>query len=260
MEKNRDKWIMRPFNALFFAMLTVFTVILVVVSAALRSADDMTKRVILACVCLFTTVIFFIYKYYLSIDKEYDIIRDEMGMGGFNWWGELPLHLCNINMMLIPIAVLLKIRPLESFCFFAAPLGAMAALAMPGYGFEGYSIILPRMLGFFGTHFMIFIEGLAITTFKLYKPAFSDIPLTLLTALITLLGVSAINLILRWTEVYPNANYFYSIETEDNVILDMFYRWLPVPVLYIMPCIGILAFYMFVITSIFHISDVLRLR
>ena len=260
METNRDKWIMRPFNALFFALLTFFVAVLIAASVALRGAGDMTKRIILACVCLFTTLTFFIYKYYLSIDKEYDIIRDEMGMGGFNWWGELPLHLCNINMMLIPIAVLLKIRPLESFCFFAAPLGALAALTMPGEGFEGYSLLLPRMMGFFGTHFMIFIEGLAITTFRLYKPAFRDIPLTMLTALITLLGVSAINLILRWTGVYPNANYFYSIESENNAILDMFYRWLPVPVLYIMPCIGILAFYMFVITGIFHISDVLRLK
>ena len=260
METNSEKWIMRPFNALFFALLTFFTAVLIVASVALRSAGDMTKRIILACVCIFTTVTFFIYKYYLSIDKEYDDIRDEMGMGGFNWWGELPLHLCNINMMLIPIAVLLKIRPLESFCFFAAPLGAMAALAMPGEGFEGYSLLLPRMMGFFGTHFMIFIEGLAITTFRLYKPAFRDIPLTMLTALITLLGVSAINLILRWTGVYPNANYFYSIESENNAVLDMFYRWVPIPVIYIMPCIGILAFYMFVITGIFHISDVLRLK
>ena len=248
---------MRPFNALFFTVLAVFVLILIIASAALRNVGDMTKRIILACICLFTTITFFIYKYYLSIDKEYDKIRDEIGMGGFNWWGELPLHLCNINMMLTPIAVLLDIKPLEAFCFFAGPLGALMALVMPGEGFEGYSLLLPRMLGFFGTHFMIFIEGLAIVTLGLYRPVFSDIPLAVLTALLTLLGISAINLILRRTGVYPNANYFYSIETENNAILDMFYRWIPVPVLYITPCIVILAVYMLVVTYLLSVSGLL---
>ena len=36
-----------------------------------------------------------------------------------------------------------KSRPLLSFCFFLAPLGAMMALAMPGTGFSGYSLLLP---------------------------------------------------------------------------------------------------------------------
>jgi uncharacterized membrane protein YwaF len=64
-------------------------------------------------------------------------------------------------MMLIPIAVATKSRPLMSFGFFMAPLGALMALLSPAVGFDGYSIWLPRMLGFYGTHFMIIIEGLA---------------------------------------------------------------------------------------------------
>ena len=40
-------------------------------------------------------------------------------------------------MILIPIAVLRKSRPLMSFSFFLGPLGALMALVMPGNGFNG---------------------------------------------------------------------------------------------------------------------------
>ena len=121
MAEKQEKWILKPFNALFWALLVLFIVILIAASAALRNQSVMTRKTVLSAACIFTFVWFFVYKYFLSIDKEYDAIRTEKGWGGFNWWGELPLHLCNINMMLIPVAVLANIRPLESFCFFAAP-------------------------------------------------------------------------------------------------------------------------------------------
>ena len=43
-------------------------------------------------------------------------------------------------MILIPIAVLKKSRPLMCFCFFLGPLGALMALLMPGNGFNGYEL------------------------------------------------------------------------------------------------------------------------
>ena len=69
-------------------------------------------------------------------------------------------------MILIPIAVLTNRRPLMSFCFFVGPLGALMALVMPGTGFDGYSILLPRMLGYYGTHFMVITAGFALADRK----------------------------------------------------------------------------------------------
>ena len=252
-ESNKDKWVLKSGNKLFFCLLSLFLCILAVLSVALRKESEMARSIVLSVMCAVTTVGFFVYKYFLSIDDEYSLIRTSKGMGEFNWLGELPLHLCNINMLFIPFAVLFRIRPLEAFCFFSAPLGALIALIMPGKEFENFSLLLPRMIGFFGTHFMILIEGLAIVTFGLYRPVFSDVLPALLTAVLILFCISVINMLMRWTGLYPNANYFYSIETEGNYFLELFHKWIPLPFLYMLPCILILAVYMVLFIGVYSI-------
>ena len=109
-------WTLRPFNAVFFGTAAVFLLLLIVSSLILRGRSEKTRKTVLVAACLVTFVGFFLYKYALSLDAEYDrLITD---MDGFNWWGELPLHLCNVNMILIPIAVLTDCKPLKGFCFF----------------------------------------------------------------------------------------------------------------------------------------------
>ena len=169
---NEEFWIMTPLNPLFYVISLCFLLLLTAASLAVRRKSDRTRRLVLVIASVVTLIGFFAYKYALSVDRDYDRIM--AAMNGFNWWGELPLHLCNINMILIPIAVMKDRRSLMSFCFFLGPLGALMALLMPGNGFEGYSILLPRMIGYYGTHFMVIIEGLALVTFGLYRPRFRD--------------------------------------------------------------------------------------
>ena len=245
-------WIMRPFNPLFILVFAGFIVLLTVASLLLRNKSRSTKETVLVVACILTLIGYFIYKYRLSKDSAYNEITAVMG--GFNWWGELPFQLCNINMIIIPIAVLKKSRPLMCFGFFLGPLGALMALVMPGNGFDGYSILLPRMLGYYGTHFMIVIEGLALVTFGLLRPRYSDIPKTLLATLPILLIVLAINYILRWTGLHPKSNYMFMMETEGNPLLELFYSWIPVPCLYLLPSFVILSAYMFLVTSGFFLA------
>ncbi len=254
---NQDFWIVSPLNRLFFITFAAFILLLVIASLLLRNKSEKVRETVLVVACIITLIGFFIYKYFLSIDSDYNVIT--ANMGGFNWWGELPLHLCNINMILIPIAVLRKSRPLKCFCFFLAPLGAMMALLMPGNGFAGYSLLLPRMLGYYGTHFMIVIEGLALVCFSLYRPKFRDLPRAILAALLIAFCTFLINLLLRWTGLHPKANYFFSVETEGNFLLDIFYSWIPVPFLYlIIPSVVILGTYMMLVTFPFELADRLR--
>ena len=248
-----DFWIMRPFNKLFNGVFICFILILIIASVLLRNKSESTKQMTLVIACICTMIGFVVYKYYLSLDKEFNIITADMG--GFNWWGELPLQLCNINMLLIPVAVMTKNRALSSFSFFVGPLGAMMALMMPSAGFSGYSIFLPRMLGYYGTHFMIVIEGLALVTFGLFKPRLSDLPRAILTVIIIAFVVFLFNLFLRWTGLFPKANYFFSVETEGNFLLEMFHKWIPVPFLYLLPSIVILGAYMLIITIPFELIE-----
>ena len=258
MGNETDFWVIRPFNTVFLITFAAFLLLLLAASILLRGKRESTRQTVLVIACLATLVGFFFYKYYLSQDADFNVITADMG--GFNWWGELPLQLCNINMILIPIAVLKKSRPLMSFCFFLGPLGALMALAMPGNGFSGYSLLLPRMLGYYGTHFMIVIEGLAIVCFGLYRPRFRDLPRTVVAALLIAFGVFVINMLLRWSGLHPKANYFFSVETEGNALLELFHSWIPVPFLYLLPCIVILGVYMALVTGAFAIADRVRAR
>ena len=258
MHLSADRLVIRPFNGVFLVTFGLFLAVLILASLLLRGKSGHVKQTVLIAACTVTFIGFFVYKYYLSQDAAFHELTADMG--GFNWWGELPLQLCNINMILIPIAVHRRSRPLMAFCFFLGPLGAMMALAMPGNSFGGYSLLLPRMLGYYGTHFMIVIEGLAIAAFGFYRPRFRDLPGTVLACLAIAFGVFLINLFLRWTGLHPRANYFFSVETEGNFLLEIFHRWIPVPFLYLLPCTGILLVYMGAVTAGFALADRLCAR
>ncbi len=258
MQTNSQLWIMHPFNRVFNLSLAAFVLLLVLASLLLRKKSEKAKQTVLVAACLVTLVGFFVYKFMLSLDRDYNVIT--AAMGGFNWWGELPLQLCNINMLLIPVAVMKKSRPLQCFCFFLGPLGAMMALVMPGNGFDGYSLLLPRMLGYYGTHFMIVIEGLALVCFGLFRPRLRDLPRAMLAALAISFCTFLVNVLLRWSGLHPKANYFFSMETEGNFLLELFHSWIPFPFLYLMPCLVILGVYMLLVTLPFALSDRVRAR
>ena len=245
--------IMHPFNSVFFACFALFLLLLALAGVILRGKSERAKKTVLVAACILTLIGFFVYKYFLSIDAEFN--EATAAMGGFNWWGELPLQLCNINMILIPIAVLTNRRPLMSFCFFVGPLGALMALVMPGTGFDGYPILLPRMLGYYGTHFMVIIDALALAVFGLYRPRFRDLPGTIAALLAVSLAVFGVNVLLRAAGLHPKANYFFSMETEGNPVLELFYRFVPYPYLYELPSFLILIPYMLLVTAGFALAD-----
>ena len=250
-------WILNTFNPIFFVLFALFIALLVAASLLLRKRSEKAKKTVLIAACLVTFVGFFVYKYFLSIDTAYDdIVKDTRG--GFSWWAELPMQLCIINMILIPIGVLTNSRPIKSFCFFLAPLGALMALIMPSKGFSGYSIFLPRMLGYYGTHFMIVIEGIALATLGLYRPKFKDFPLTILTFVILLLVIFGVNMLLIKTGLYDHANYFFTMEPEGISLLETFWGWISVPVLYLLPGAVILLAYMSLVTAPFAIADKMK--
>ena len=258
----RDYLILRPFNGLFFLLFAAFGLVFLVLSFLVRRRPDRVRRRVLAGLMLATLAFFIWYKVMLSLDAEYSALSAAAGKGEFNWWGELPLHLCNINMILIPVGVLLKKRSLMSFSFFLGPLGALMALMMPGVGFENCSILLPRMLGYYGTHFMVFYGGLALWTFGIYRPRFRDILPATLSALALCFVIFLVNLAFRGLGLNRYSNYFYNVETEGNPVLELFHSWLPYPFLYMIPCLLIGVPYMLIVTAAFfmirpgiHIRD-----
>ena len=249
-----EKFIIDPFNGVFFAMFGIFFAVLIASSILLRKASRKTKRTVLLAAFLITFVFYWVYKIFLSLDAEYDVILQENQGRAFSWWAELPLQLCNINLMLIPLACILDNKRLYAFCFVVAPLAALMAVLFPSLGFSGNSIFLMRNLGFYGTHMMIIVGGIAIASFGLYRPSFRDIPLTFLT----LVGISAVIIVFDFIVNkgcgISFVNYFYAMNPEGISILEVFYKLIPVPGLYIVVTgLVILIPYVVVVTGAFEL-------
>ena len=258
MEKERDDMndflILRSFNGLFFLLFAAFALVFLILSVILRRRSDRARRGVLAGLMLFTLAVFVWYKIMLSLDTEYSALCAAAGKGAFSWWGELPFQLCNINMILIPVAMLTKKRSLMGFSFFMGALGAAMALSMPGVGFQDCSILLPRMIGFYFTHFMVFFGSIALVSFGIYRPKFRDLPLVVVSVLVLSFLVFLFNMFLRLTGLHPFANYFFSVETEGNPILELFHSWLPYPYLFLLPSYLILIPYMLLVTALLNIG------
>ena len=246
------RFLIDHFNGTFFACLALTLLFLAVFWLIFRKRTDMTKRTAVAVLYLLTFAFFFLYKYWISVDEAYSVITEEAGNGAFSWWQELPLHLCNINLILIPVAMFTKNRPLESFCFFMAPIGAFFAMLAPSVGFYGYSIFVPRVFGYYLTHLLILISGPMISMLGIFAPRFRDFPLTVAFIAGISLAVFGISMLMRATGVNPHANYFYSIEPAPGSPLVTFHRWIPVPYLYLLPGVLILLPYMALVTLPFE--------
>ena len=74
MRTGADFWIVRPFNAVFNLLLMFFVLLLVLASLLLRRKQEKTKQIVLISVCAVTLIGYFLYKYALSLDKDYDVI------------------------------------------------------------------------------------------------------------------------------------------------------------------------------------------
>ncbi|MCF0151581.1 MAG: YwaF family protein [Firmicutes bacterium] len=226
--------IISPFNPVWFGCLIGGFAALGIATRLVRSTSARFRENLIAGAMIFTFICFWIYKYSVSIDMEYLQLRQEAGLADeqFSWWLELCLHLCNINMILIPFAVKLKKRGLLFITSVIGPLGALAALLMPGIGFAGYSLLTGRVLGFYFTHLMVLFGGLSVIAFDLYTPSLCDVPKGLASLFLLNFVIFLFNITVRSTGIETHANYFYNMEPEGNPILELFYSWLPVPFLY----------------------------
>lgn len=225
----------------------------VIIRIILRKANESTRKWTVIAICGLNIIAFFIYKAALSADTEF---LDAAGITQFNWFNELPIQLCNINMFLIPIGLITGKRGLLGFSFFVAPLGALMAVFFPEPAFTGFPLTIPRIMGFYGTHLLILVCALSLATLGLYRPRLKDFPQILITFIILSVVMHGVNLILRAT-VCPFANYFFTFHA-DISILNLFWSWIPVPLLYLLPGLAILLAYMGLVSLFFVIPDAIR--
>lgn len=249
---EKEKLVYRPFNGVFWAIIGILTVLYGALALVLKNCTMQTRETVMLVITGCVAVYYFIYKYRLSRDEEYDEMYYSQ-VGGFTWWYELPLHLCNINMFLVPLGILTANRFILGFAFFIGPVGAMMAILMPSDPFNNTSILKPRMRGYYITHFLITYNCLFLAVIGIYQPQYSDILPIVLVGIVLSFIIFLFNMFLRKKGIASKANYFYTVEPEENKVLQFFNKLIPYSYLYLIPVFIIFVPYMFLLTFIYKL-------
>lgn len=163
----------------------------------------------------------------------------------------LPLHMCSINAILLPIAVATKNETIGNLLLVWC-LGALIALVA---NFVQGSFLLtdPAFWFYYVPHTFEF--GIPVLLFTLgifhFKPKYiiSTVGITLVIYTI----VHFINLwinqycidnnLLDWAGNLIQVNYMYSVKPDANPLLELFWSWNPKPYFYMFPTAVIVAIY-----------------
>ena len=241
--------IIEAFNLVFIGLLLFFALLTFLIWYFFRDKSEKFRKHLIIYFSVFNIVFFFVYKIFLSIDREYLAISN---ITSFNWWNELPLQLCNINMFIIPLSLILNKKFLMGFAFFIAPLGAFMAFLFPETAFSGYSLLLMRNIGFYFTHGFIIVLAISLCTLGFFKPSFRLIPSICATLVFLAVIMHGVNMLLRAT-VCSYTNYFYTFPV-DISLLSLFYQLISIPLLYLLPGLVILGIYAGLITLPFTLK------
>lgn len=241
--------VIETFNITYFVVLLLTAGLIVLLTFIAKNKSENFKRKLLLTLCYFNAGLWVVYKVWLAFGSFG--IPDTYS---FNIWTELPLHLCNISLILVPIGIHLKKDGILAYGFFIAPLGAFMAYTFPSVGFTGLNILYPHMLGYYITHLLIIVVGVLIVTLGFFKPTFKKIPSMFLTAFCLSFGAFLINLFIRGVFNAP-ANYFYACEPEGISLLELFWGIIPVPYVYLIFAIAILGVYTVLTTLPFYLYD-----
>ncbi len=153
---------------------------------------------------------------------------------------ELPLHLCNINLILIPIAILTNNRVLNSFIYFIGTVGAVSGVLFFDSYFLGQGGFTFVVQIFFIYHSILFSLSLLPVLLKRYTPRMTDIFISL--AMLFGIGILLhhVNALFRWAGWYGEANYFYTYGMPENLVLGPLKRAINVNLWYMIPLVPVI--------------------
>jgi uncharacterized membrane protein YwaF len=170
-------------------------------------------------------------------------------------WGSpleyLPLHLCSLNAMVLPFAVISKNKVLNNLLLFWS-LGALIALILNQAVAEAevFSMVFNF---FYFPHVLEFGIPILMFAFKLVK---KDVKCIFSTVLITVGAYTVIhfinllindytvkNNIVDWASNIVKVNYMYSL-VPDNPVLQMMYDLIPYPYWYMYGVLGLVVVYL----------------
>ena len=131
----------------------------------------------------------------------------------------LPLHLCNTAMFLIPLCLTLKMDRLFYFCLFVNVMGAFFAMLMPNTS-EAVNALGTVRVHYWINHYPAFFSPVLIVALKVFKrPKFKEWKYSLGAFVIYFISMLIIN---AWFSNYGDVDYFF---LNSDFIVDKLGKW-----------------------------------
>ena len=163
-----------------------FYILLQLASIIVIKLTVVKVKLFLTLFALFTILFLLVYKYILVTTSN----------GQYIFANELPLYLCNLNIIYGLIGVIYENQILLGFCYSIGLVGAILALVMPEEDFTNIPFFSSRAFGFYGYHSLLLIFDISLVTTNFFKPQYNIVLKIMLLAVITLLAVHLINIII----------------------------------------------------------------
>ena len=130
----------------------------------------------------------------------------------------LPLHLCDISVIVMLLTLATGRKQLAQLSYFAGVAGALMAVCVPAISESG-SIRLVAEIRYFVTHIALVGVGFYFTFGRRYYPGSRAVVRSYLAVLLYALLITPINL-------YLGTNYFFTVSTPNVNFLQQYPHWL----------------------------------
>lgn len=156
------------------------------------------------------------------------------------WTSAMPLHLCNIIQILLPVAFSKKGEKIQGAMFLLGVPSGFAAIMFPMGMFVGQPIYYPDVFLFFATHILQIALSLVPIVLGHYRLTYKDAIFTLIGLFGFALVSHLLNFTLRATHLSADANYFFTYNEPGTAAIEFAYKLIPVPLVWQFPLIPVL--------------------
>ena len=243
-------WIIKTGNRVWWAVMAAiagFTWLGYVLLAPLPYEQ---VRIILLCFSVLVFALYFVQRAFMFRDPEF------LEAYGSDWKDRLvqlmPLHLCYISLIMAIVGLLLELPSLLSFCFYISFFGAMMALLSPEGYYQNKSVLEPPVLFFYLLHGMILALYGNIRFLGLGPMAWKYSTISVLILISLTVGIHFVNLLGRAMGL-ESINYIYTLDPSGSSLLMLLWKWIPVPLLYLVIPVGLTWLWGMLITGVYQL-------
>ena len=152
----------------------------------------------------------------------------------------LPFELCNLNIFISLIALIIDKKFLNNYLYFVSMIGALVPLLVfPDIHMitNGNNLFHYMFFDYWFIHTQLVLIPLAMISWKWFKPNFKIIPYVSLTLFGVHLFCFLSSALLRNFPSFSTANYMYTMSHNNLPVLRNLYSIIPFPYLYELPLI-----------------------